>query len=460
MPLFRAEDLSAWCGGRWSPPPAEAIRAVGTDTRSLASGSLYVALRGERFDGHAFLEEAFRRGAAAALVDSPVSMPPSPSRPLLVVDDTRPALLQLAAGYRATLPMRRLGITGSVGKTTVKEMVADLLGTVGPTVRSKGNWNNDIGLPLSLLSAEPETKWGVFEIAMNRPGEIAALSAVLAPEWGVITTIGAVHLEAFPSVEAIAREKAEMARALPEDGRVFLNRDDEWVDLLRRAARCPATEVSLVGEADFQVEALEAATGAFTVRERVSGDRVNLRVPLPGRHMIGNALLAVAVARTAGVPWERLVPALAGYKPPALRWAREPVGDWLVVNDAYNANPISMRAAADAFALMPVAGRRWLVLGGMLELGATEEEEHRSLGRYLATGPWAGLVGVGPRGAWIADGAHEASRNAWPVGRCADPAAAAAWVRAQLRPGDAVLLKASRGEKLERVLDELKQRAG
>jgi UDP-N-acetylmuramoyl-tripeptide--D-alanyl-D-alanine ligase len=448
MPSFLAKDLSAWSGGTWAggaPPP---IRGICADTRTLRAGELYVALRGPNFDGHTFIEEAFLRGAAAVMAEAAAK---SVREPVLRVPCTRAALAALAAGYRRTLDARLIGVTGSVGKTTVKEMTADLLASAAPTARTRGNWNNDIGLPLSLLAIEPSDRYGVLEVGSNHPGEIAALCECLRPQWGIITAIGPGHLEFFGSVEAIAREKAALLKSLPAAGLAFLSRDDAWFDGLLAASPCEVVTVSLDAEADYRARPDPAEGSRFVVEERTTGQRAEMKVPLPGRYMVANALWAVAVGRRCGLSWEAIRESLDRYRPLPMRWSRVVLCGVEFVNDAYNANPVSMHAALEAFAKMGVAGRRWLVLGGMLELGAAECELHRQLGRAVVAGPWAGLLHVGPRGAWIAEGARDGGMSADRLFDCPDTTSAAGLLKKLARPGDAVLLKASRTEGLEKV---------
>jgi UDP-N-acetylmuramoyl-tripeptide--D-alanyl-D-alanine ligase len=359
-------------------------------------------------------------------------------------------LTRIAAGHRATMTAHLTAITGSTGKTTVKEMLADLLATRAPTARTHGNWNNDLGVPLSLLTLEAEHRFGVFEVGMNHPGELDPLCALLRPQAAIVTSVGPVHIEYFQSEEAIAHEKAAVVRAVGPDGVVVLPADDRWIEVLRRYARSPLLTTSLVTDADYR-----AVTGAglrFTVHERRTGDRVEFHAPSPGDYIVHDALLAIALGRYLGLAWEPMVQAIAAYQPVGFRWRQETVGEVTVINDAYNANPMSMRAALQAFARLEVTGRRWLVLGSMRELGRQARAEHLALGREIAQGAWAGLLALGNEGAALAEGAQAAG---WPEERarvCANASAAAAQLRACTRPGDAVLVKASRGEKLENVL--------
>jgi UDP-N-acetylmuramoyl-tripeptide--D-alanyl-D-alanine ligase len=457
MPEFLSTELAAWSGGTWQGTPPISVRGVSIDTRTLEPGALYVALKGEHHDGHAYVEEALGRGATAAVVNRAFAAARPALGPLLVVKDTRRALMDIAAGYRQTLDIEMAAVSGSVGKTTVKEMLAGTLSVVGPTARTRGNWNNDIGVPLSLLAVEKGNRFGVFEVGMSHPGELAPLCELLQPAIGVLTTIGPVHLEFFDSVQAIAREKAEVFKALPATGMAVVCRDERWFDLLKSSARCPVVTTSIKGDADYVGKALNDDEGRFVVYEKASGDRVKFDTPLPGDYVIYDALLAIAVARTRGADWDALVEAIRTYKPLALRWNVQTIDGMDFVLDAYNANPVSMRAALQAFAQMKARGRKWVVLAGMRELGAVDKEEHWSLGTDVARGEWAGLIAVGDHGELIAEGAARAGWTGDRVVRCPDSAAAARALKERIAVGDAVLIKASRGERLEDVLAEWKK---
>ena len=463
MDPISPESAAAWCRGEWcGGPPAAPLRAVGVDSRRVAPGHLFFALPGARADGHDFLSAVADAGAAAVVrADFPVERLPAGGA-FLRVDGVAAALGRLAAGYRATLPARIVGIGGSVGKTTVKELVADLLSTVGPTARTAGNFNNEIGLPLSVLGVDRACAFAVLEAGISHPGEMAPLRDVLRPDAAVMTTIGPVHVEFFDSVRAIAEEKAVLLEKLPADGFAVLDRDDEFYPLLRARSSAPVVAVSLADPAaDVFGEVLPS--GALRVREQATGERADLPVPPPGGFMARNVLLAVAAARKCGAAWGALAAALAAFRPVGMRWAVEAVRGWTAINDGYNANPVSVRAALAAFAQWPVAGRRFLALGPMLELGGREAAEHEAVGRFVAAGAWAGVALVPwqttaePAAQALAAGLRA---GGWPADKiCAAPDAAAAadWLRARLRPGDAVLLKASRGVRIERVLESLKQ---
>ncbi|MBM4143841.1 MAG: UDP-N-acetylmuramoyl-tripeptide--D-alanyl-D-alanine ligase [Lentisphaerae bacterium] len=461
MPAFEPRKLAAWTDGRWDPAPPPEVRGICHDTRDLAPGDLYVALGGARFDGHAFVAQAFERGASGAVVaEGKAAGAATAQWPLLRVRDTAAALRDMARAYRRGLHAEIVGVSGSAGKTTVKEMIADVLAAEAPTARTRGNWNNDIGLPLSILSMADDCRAGVFEVGTSHPGELAPLCALLAPSWGVVTCVGPAHAEFFPSIEAIAREKAELLRCLPPEGAAVLDRQGEFFGLLRDAAPCRVVTVALRGEADYACLRRDAEGGRAEIVEARTGTRAEIRLPLPGEHMVLNALFAAAVAREHGVPWNTVAAALARFRSLPMRWEERELGGVRVVNDAYNANLLSMRAAVRTFAEMPARGRRWVVLGGMLELGAQTRAAHAEIGRAVAAAGPDALVTVGELGAWIADGAEAAGYGAGRVRRCADAEAAANALLEGLRDGDVVLLKASRNMRLESVVERMAERWG
>jgi UDP-N-acetylmuramoyl-tripeptide--D-alanyl-D-alanine ligase len=457
MPTFIAQELAEWCGGEWSAAPAALIEGVCNNTRCLMRGNLYVAIKGERFDGHAFVEEAFHRGAAGAVVNGDCGLSGSPDRPLLVVEDTLEALKSIAGGYRRKVAPLVVGITGSAGKSTVKEMTANVLARRGVTGHTLGNWNNDIGLPLSLLSMEADARYGVFEVGMNHPGETAELCRVLEPDWGVVTNVGPVHIEFFDSVEAIAEEKAALPRSLPDDGRVVLNRDGGFFDVLSQSAACSIVTVSFRDDADFVGQVESVAAGVFQVREEATGETCRLCLPVPGAYNMANALQAVAVGRGAGLDWPDIREALESFHGMPMRWEELDLGGITVINDAYNANPLGMRAAIDTFGEMCVSGAKWLVLGDMLELGEDAAGEHAALGQYLAQGEWGGIITVGELAAVLSEAAGSAGFDPSRVYHCRENEEVASLLGRVVLPGDTVFLKGSRGMRLEEVADNLRQ---
>jgi UDP-N-acetylmuramoyl-tripeptide--D-alanyl-D-alanine ligase len=450
MPTFNPDDLAQWTGGRWRQRPRGAVCGVCHDTRTLGAGQLYLAIRGERVDGHDYLGQAFAAGAAAAVVEH---IPESVADlPLLLVEDTLGALQQMARGHRRRLAGKICSITGSVGKTTVKELTAAILRKEAATAATPGNWNNDIGLPLSMLAMDPVQRFGIFEIAMNRPGEIAALAALLQPDCGIMTTVGLAHSDLFDSVADIAVEKSAMLQALPQDGFAVLSRDEEWYRMFASVTAADIVTVALAGDADFRGCVLDAGH-----RMRIEGPRLKLELdlPLPGEAFRRNALLATAAASMLGAGPQSIRSAVAEYRPLAMRWELSKIAGVEIINDAYNANPISMRAALKTFAGLECHGRRWMVLAEMGELGSDSPQAHRDIGA-IAAGSAERLIAVGRGGAMIADGAVAAGMAPAAIWRSGDPVEAAAILAEQCRAGDAVLLKASRLARLEQVLDNFR----
>ncbi len=455
MPTFHSSELAAWCAGEWVMGTPAAICGIVHDTRQVQPGFLFVAIPGSRVDGHDLVGEAAARGAVAALVSREGLVRAGRHVPCLVVDNTVRALGGLAAGYRRRLGLRVVGVTGSVGKTTVKEMIAGMLATTFTTARTQGNWNNEIGLPLSLLQVPEDAGMAVLELGISHPGEMAPLCDIAGPDWGVISTVGPVHLEFFNSVEAIAREKGVLFSSLPAAGTAVLSVDDPHYGLLRGMASCRVLSVSLKGGADYVLMAPEEGRGRNRVLERATGEVFDFRMPLPGRHHLHNALLAMAVARGCGVKWEAIATGLEQYKAPPMRWQRIEAGGVVLINDAYNANPMSMRAAIRTFAEMAVRGGRWLVLGDMRELGEGEVTEHEAVGRMIGSGDWRGLVAVGRLGGHLADGAVAAGLDPARVVRCETAERVAGVLDGRVRSGDAVLFKASRGVHLETAVEKI-----
>ena len=452
---MEAKAFAEWVAGASQALPPT-FCGITQDSRKVSRGCLYVALRGERFDGHAFVAQALREGAAAALVEASWQAPAEADAwPLIRVPDTRQALSAAARAWRERSRALVVGITGSSGKTTTKEMAATLFGAGGKVCATQGNLNNELGLPLSLLTLPPDADFGVFEMGTNHPGEIARLVDVLRPRAAIIASIGCAHIEHFGSIEAIAREKGTVLQRLPPDGFAVLCRETACFGLLSELASARVVTTSLQRPAaDFSGELLEPLTGALRVTERETGAQTLLRSGLPGEHNASNLLLAFAAARTAGISAPAAAQALLNLALPGMRWAVTEHGGVKVVNDAYNANPQSMVAVLKTFMKLPCAGRRIVALGDMLELGDHAEALHRDVGRCVASLAPDHLIAVGADTAhYVVDEAVKAGYAISHVTCFPDAAAAAVAFPDLVRPGDCVLLKASRGMRLERILD-------
>ncbi|MDD4017958.1 MAG: UDP-N-acetylmuramoyl-tripeptide--D-alanyl-D-alanine ligase [Kiritimatiellae bacterium] len=454
--VFDAAAFAGWVSGASQALPGT-FRGVTQDSRKVTPGCLYVALRGERFDGHDFVAQALRGGAAAAMVGESWQAPAGAEAwPLLRVRDTRQALCDAARAWRLRSRALIVGLTGSSGKTTTKEMSAALFSAGGRVCATQGNLNNEIGLPLSLLALTADAAYGIFELGTSHPGEIARLADVLRPRAAIISSIGCAHIEAFGSVEAIAREKGALLRVLPADGFAVLCRETACFEQLAEASAAPVVTTSLLtGDADFSGRFLDPMNGTVCVLERETGVQTVLRSGLPGEHNASDLLLAFAAARTAGVPPQEAAQALLRLTLPGMRWEVSVRAGVMFVNDAYNANPQSMTAVLRTFMKLPCEGRRVVVLGDMLELGGHAEALHREVGRCVAELSPDALVAVGENGArYLAGEAVKAGLAASRVTCFADAAEASAASEGLFSPGDCVLLKASRGMRLERILNE------
>ncbi|MFD2170823.1 UDP-N-acetylmuramoyl-tripeptide--D-alanyl-D-alanine ligase [Tumebacillus lipolyticus] len=400
-----AELTEMVAGSLLQGSPELMASGVATDTRSEMTGKLFIPLVGERFDGHQFLLQAEAQGAVVALWQA--GRPhPSTSLALIEVDDTLLALQRLSAAYRRSLDVRVIGITGSNGKTSTKDMIATVLAEAFRVQKTQGNLNNHIGLPLMLLSLEESTEVAVLEMGMNHAGEIELLTQLAAPEFGVITNIGEAHIEYLGSREGIAAAKCELIEGLPASGKAILFGDEP---LLRASAgKTKAERIWFGFEDGNDVQAVEVENlGVRGSRFSVFGDETRYELPVMGQHQLGNGLAAVAVGRALGMSGEQIRAGLAKASLTARRLEvkRARLGG-TVIDDAYNASPTSMRAALSMFASM-TGGFKVAVLGGMLELGPDSARMHQEIGAFLAEMPFDQLVCVGELAADIALGARQ-----------------------------------------------------
>ncbi len=436
---------------------AEAV-AYSIDSRTLASGELFFAVRGERLDGHDYVEAALNAGAVGAVIAKDQAVWRfSGARNLLLVDDPLAALQALAVAVRRLWGKPLVAVTGSTGKTTTKEAIAHVLASLYRVHKSVGNLNNHFGLPLQLLKLEPEHDIAVLELGMSHAGEIAALARIAQPDMGVVTNVAPVHLEFFNSVAEIARAKYELIEALPPHGTAVLNADDEYVSGFGRDVRGRVIMYGLHHPADVRGEAVEQRGPEGSYFELVAGDaRQRAHVPLVGLHNVYNALAAVAVAMAHGMSLQQAAGALAGLSAGDKRGQMMEVGGATVINDCYNSNPRALDAMVEVLTGMPVrnGGRRIVVAGEMLELGPSGPELHRRCGRHMGERGVDVVLGVRGAARHITEGAREAKVHAEFV---ESPEEAGQWLARAVRPGDLVLLKASRGVRLERALAEWQQ---
>ncbi len=419
------------------------------DSRSLNPSDLYIAIKGERFDGHAFLPAAFAAGAQAAIVSE---APDLARGPALRVPDTVEALQNLARHARQVWAKPLVAVTGSAGKTSTKEIISELLNVryrVGKTV---GNLNNHIGLPLTLLRLPDDADIGVVEMGMNHAGEIRALASIALPQVGVVTNVGYAHIEAFPSIEGVAAAKRELIEALAPDGIAVLNADDQRVIEFRHFHSGKVVTYGISKKAD--VVAREVAIGVDGSTFSVDG--VRFATQLTGRHAISNILAGLAVAGLFDIPLRELVNVVAGMRPGKMRGERHERRGVKVLDDSYNSNPEAARSMIDVLAGEP-AHRRIAVLGEMLELGAWAETLHRDLGRYAAERGIDVLVGVGGASRSMVDGWVQAGSDAGEAFFFEAPENAGEFLHRFVQPGDAVLFKGSRGTHVERALARMEE---
>jgi UDP-N-acetylmuramoyl-tripeptide--D-alanyl-D-alanine ligase len=430
------------------------VTGVSIDSRTCRPGDAFFAIRGAHQDGHAFVGHARMRGAACAVTAwIPAGLGQEPDFPIVLVDDTTAALQRMGAAHRRRFAIPVIGITGSNGKTTTKELVATVLSARRRVLKPVGSYNNQWGVPLTLLALEPEHEAAVLEIGMNAFGEIAALAQLCQPTVGVVTAIAPAHLEGVGSIEGVQKAKGELVEAIPPDGVVVLNADDLLVLALAARAKGPVMTYGQADRADVRLGDVALADGGLAFRLAAGRATADVHLPLAGRHNAWHAAAAAAVGLALGVPLDEAAAALALAAPVKGRLVWREAGGVRILDDTYNANPVSVRAALDALREAPGAGRRWVILGDMLELGTLTEAAHREVGAWVAGLPVAGLAAVGSAMGLAAEAAR--------AGGCPDVATfssaegAAAHVLARVARGDRVLVKGSRGMRMERAVDAL-----
>jgi len=447
LTLFEIADM---CGGALhAPSPSRTVRRISKDTRTLVPGDLYLALHGENHDGNIYAKDAAAKGAAGAILDAaPVDLPAGFS--VILVDDTLAALHRFAAAWRDRLALKVACITGSSGKTSTKEFTAGVLSVRYRVVKTEGNLNNHIGLPLSILSASIADDAAVWEIGMNHPGEIAPLARLARPDLVIITNIGVAHIEYMGSREAIAAEKGALAEAVGPGGSVILPAEDDFAPHIanRTAARVIRTGLSSGTVTASNIE-MSAEGCRFTVH--AGNDAVSASVSAPGEHMVRNALLAVAAGLEFGLRLEECAEGLAAARLTGGRLSCRILRGVTVLDDTYNANPDSMDAALNTLGALPVAGRRIAVLGRMGELGDHAAAGYQRVGRNAARIVDA-LIAVGLETVPLSDTARAAGLK--EVHTTVDTAEAVGVLRRLARKGDLVLVKGSRAARMERVIED------
>jgi UDP-N-acetylmuramoyl-tripeptide--D-alanyl-D-alanine ligase len=451
LPLWR---IAEFLGSRGECDQEAVAMGYSIDSRTLSPGDLFIAISGERFDGHEYVQAVLAKGAVGAIVEAGKKVAGDPLR-LLKVEDTLKALQLLGAAARRIWGKPLLAVTGSAGKTTTKEILAHILSTRFRVMKSSGNLNNHIGLPLQLLKLEAEHDLGVVEMGMNHAGEIRALGALAHHDLAVVTTVAPVHLEFFGSLAEIARAKYEIIETLPSGGVAVLNADDDYVcqfgrDFKGKVVRFGIKRAADVSAQNIQLNGAEGSTFELVVGS--VGEPVTF--PLVGEHNIYNALAAAAAAMERGISPSQAAEALSSIAPPDKRGQVLHLHGATIINDCYNSNPRALEAMIDTLASMK-AERRILVVGEMLELGPTAETLHRESGEHAAKKKIDVVIGVRGMARAVAEAACGSGTQAQFV---ETPEQAGEWLARNLRPGDAVLLKASRGVKLERALDMLQDK--
>ncbi len=425
------------------------ISGWSVDSRSVNPGDLFFAIKGEWFDGHAFLPAVFQAGAAAAVVSESISQP---SGPVLQVSDTVKALQQLAGFIRQQWRKPIVAVTGSAGKTSTKDIIAALLSVGFFVAKTAGNLNNHIGLPLTLLRLSPDAEIAVIEMGMNHSGEIRDLAAIAQPQIGVVTNVGYAHIEAFSSIDGIAAAKRELIEALPSDGVAVLNADDQRVLNFRRFYSGKVLTYGVSPKADLQATDIE--TGSDSSAFTVAG--VRFKTALAGRHAISNILSGVAVASLFDMPAEKLVDAVAKLAPGKMRGERLRLRGMTILNDSYNSNPEAARSMIDVL-IKEKATRRVAVLGEMLELGQWAEVLHRGVGRYAAESGIDALIGISGASQWMIEEAIKSGLRPEVARFFGDSESAGTFLRGFLRASDAVLFKGSRGVHVEAALAKMEE---
>ncbi len=449
-----AQQIAEITGGNVVAGAPEAVAgAVSIDSRKDVAGACFVAILGDTHDGHAFVGKAIEAGATVVIVDRPVD---DEGAAVVRAADTTSALQALGGWLRRSLDPIVVGITGSLGKTTTKEIAAALLSSRYSVHATPGNLNNHWGLPLSLLGLEPQHEVMVAEMAMSRAGEIRALARIAAPEVGVITNVAPAHMEGFDDLDGVAAAKGELAAELPASGTLIVNHDDP------RTTTMPETLAPHVGRvvrfgrgvgADVRAGNLVPSASGWRLRLHLGETGRDIELSLPGIGGLSSFLAAAAVAWSMEVAIRDIAAAAPELRPLGNRGAIRHIDGLTLLDESYNASPVAMQAALETFAGIPADGRRLAVLGDMLEMGDWTERVHREAGRDAAAAGIDVLVAVGRCAGLIAEGAMAAGMPAGAVHEFASAAEAAAWLPGQLAPGDAILVKGSRGIHLEQVVD-------
>ena len=432
------------------------VKNVCTDSRQARPGDLFFAIHGEKFDGHEFLDEVAAKGVTAVVVEKRKIPAPLLDCAVLAVNDARIAFGKLAAAYRKDFDLPVVCVGGSNGKTTVKELIASVLRQKFSTLASEASFNNDIGVPTTLLRLEKSHQVAVLEAGTNHPGELAPLVKMIAPKFGVLTNIGREHLEFFGDVAGVAQEEGWLAELLPADGKLFVDGDNEWTGKIVARTKAKIIRVGLGEENDWRAEKIRLDKSGVTFRVATTKEEFcgEYRINLLGRHQVTNALFAIAIGEELGLSRDEIQNGLSDCKPPKMRLQFWEANGVRVLDDAYNANADSTIAALETLCDLPLQGRRVAVLGDMGELGAHSEAAHAEVGKRAAELKIGQLFTVGKMSAATAKAARDGGLNR--VIEFENVESAVTAIRKFLKPGDVVLLKASRASRLERIAETLR----
>lgn len=447
---LKVSEIAEMCGGRLVGSGENTVTSFYTDSRETTPGKMFVPIRGENTDAHRFIPQVFASGAAATFSEEPLD---APAGDVVYVENTRAALQKVAERYRERFNIPVIGITGSVGKTTTKEMVALAVSAGLKTMKTAGNANSQIGLPMTVLRITPEDEAAVVEMGVSMPGEMARIAKVAKPNIAVMTNIGVSHIEFMKTRENIMKEKFGITDYLPNGSKVFVNGDDDLLSTLKSTPEKQIVRFGLGENCDWRAVELEADTEGTRFICVHDGKRVEMYVPAAGEHNVRNALAAVAVAVEVGVPEEKAVAAIRTYVPPAMRQQIKEAHGITLIDDTYNASPDSMRAALKILGGLKATGKKYAVLADMLELGDYAELGHYETGAFAAENGTDVLIGVGPLAKHIVEGFKNRENSAW----FASNAEAIAYLKDRLHPGDAVLCKGSRGMHMDEIIHALSE---
>ncbi len=453
MAAMTLRDVAEATGGKiLNGDPDLELTGISTDTRTLLLGQLFFALKGDKYDAHTFLANVAGKSAGAVVIHDEAAAGNAPAMPAVLVADTTRAFGDLANWHRSQCPTTVIGITGSNGKTTTREMLFHILDGVVRSIRSIENFNNAFGVPLTLFQMRPEDVYAVVEMGTNSPGEIKRLAEIADPDIGLITNVGETHLEGLGDVEGVAREKAALLKHTSRKTGAFYNADDYHSRRVAKALKGTVRSFGIENEADLRARnVLSDRTGtSFKIK---GGPRIH--IPIPGAHNASDALAAIIVARQLGIDWNTIATQLATFKLPAMRMETTTVAGVTVINDAYNANPVSLEAAAKALSRMECSGRRIMVVADMLELGERATELHRKLGKTIAGFDFDYMLGRGPHTAALMASARYSGMSKDDVRMADSNDELAQTLLGFVGPGDTVLLKGSRGMHLEEVAELL-----